>query len=77
MATLRKSGCVFHGLRKSAVVFLLEAGCTDAEVSSITGQSRQMVEHYARQVNQRKLAAAAVLKWETADTARTEAEQSL
>jgi integrase len=57
-------GLVFHGLRKSAVVFLLEAGCTDAEVSAITGQSRQMVEHYARQVNQDKLAAAAVLKWE-------------
>lgn len=57
-------GLVFHGLRKSAVVFLLEAGCTDAEVSAITGQSRQMVEHYAKQVNQDKLAAAAVLKWE-------------
>jgi integrase len=62
---------VFHGLRKSAVVFLLEAGCTDAEVSSITGQSRQMVEHYARQVNQKKLAASAVLKWEAADAVRT------
>jgi integrase len=59
-------GLVFHGLRKSAVVFLLEAGSTDAEVSSITGQSRQMVEHYAREVNQNKLAAAAVLKWEAA-----------
>jgi len=29
-------------------VTLLEAGCTDAEVSAITGQTRQMVEHYAR-----------------------------
>ncbi len=44
-------------------------GCTDAEVSAITGQSRQMVEHYARQVNQKKLAAAAVLKWEMAAAA--------
>jgi len=58
-------GLVFHGLRKSAVVFLLEAGCTDAEVSAITGQSRQMVEHYARMVSQERLAAAAVLKWES------------
>lgn len=57
---------VFHGLRKSAVVFLLEAGCTDAEVSAITGQSRNMVAHYARQVNQKKLAASAVLKWQAA-----------
>src|SRR5262249_32944926 len=40
-----RAGLVFHGLRKSAVVMLLEAGCTDAEVSAITGQSRQMVEH--------------------------------
>lgn len=61
---LRKQKCVFHGLRKSAVVMLLEAGCTDAEVSAITGQSREMVVHYAQAVNQRKLAAAAILKWE-------------
>ena len=46
---------------------LLEAGATDAEVSAITGQSREMVTHYSRQVNQRKLAAAAILKWEAAD----------
>lgn len=59
---------VFHGLRKSAVVFLLEAGCTDAEVAAITGQSRDMVEHYAAQVSQRRLAASAILKWELADT---------
>ncbi len=65
-ATLRERQRVFHGLRKSAVVFLLEAGCSDAEVSAITGQSRRMVEHYAKQVNQKKLAAAAVLKWEAA-----------
>ncbi len=63
MSPIREAGLVFHGLRKSAVVFLLEAGCTDAEDSAITGQSRAMVEHYARQVNQKKLAAAAVLKW--------------
>jgi integrase len=61
---IRDAGLVFHGLRKSAVVFLLEAGCSDAEVAAITGQSRQMVEHYGRQVSQRKLAASAILKWE-------------
>jgi len=63
---IRDAGLVFHGLRKSAVVFLLEAGCSDAEVAAITGQSRQMVEHYGRQVSQRKLAASAILKWERA-----------
>jgi len=49
---------------------LLEAGCTTAEVASITGQSFEMVKHYARQVSQRKLAAAAIAKWENAE--RTE-----
>ena len=34
---IRDAGLVFHGLRKSAVVFLLEAGCSDAEVAAITG----------------------------------------
>jgi integrase len=66
---LHERELVFHGLRKSAVVFLLEAGCTDAEVSAITGQSRGMVVHYAREVNQKKLAAAAVLKWQAAGEA--------
>ncbi len=75
MRVLREKARVFHGLRKSAVVFLLEAGCTDAEVCAITGQSRQMVEHYARQVNQKKLAAAAILKWESA--ARGDAEDDV
>ena len=70
MKPLREAELVFHGLRKSAVVFLLEAGCTDAEVSAVTGQSREMVEHYAREVNQRKLAASAVLKWEADDGQR-------
>ena len=72
LAPLRKRHLVFHGLRKSSVVFLLEAGCTDAEVASITGQSREMVEHYAKQVNQRRLAASAILKWETVETARAD-----
>ncbi len=64
MQALRDQRLVFHGLRKSAVVFLLEAGCTDAQVSAITGQTRQMVEHYSLMVNQRRLAREAILKWE-------------
>lgn len=67
-APFRERRLVFHGLRKSAVVMLLlEAGCTDAEVAAITGQSRQMVEHYSIMVNQRKLARAAILKWQDAN----------
>ena len=64
---LRQKRLVFRGLRKSAVVMLLEAGATDAEVAAITGQSREMVAHYSRQLSQRKLAAAAILKWEASD----------
>lgn len=53
-----------HGLRKNAVNALLEAGCTIAEVSAITGQTHQVVEHYAAKVNRRKLGKAAMLKFE-------------
>ncbi len=54
-----------HGLRKNAVNALLEAGCSTAEVSAITGQSLPMVAHYARGVNTKRLAKSAVLKWES------------
>lgn len=53
-----------HGLRKNAVNTLLEAGCSAAETASITGQSLQMVEHYAKGRAQGKLASAAILRWE-------------
>lgn len=53
-----------HGLRKNAVIALLEIGCSVAETASISGQTLQLVEHYAKQRNQSKLAVAAVSKWE-------------
>lgn len=53
-----------HGLRKNAVIALLEAGCSVAETASISGQSFQMVEYYAKLRDQGKLSSAAVLKWE-------------
>lgn len=58
-----------HGLRKNAVNALLEAGCTIAEVASITGQTFAIVEYYARRVNQKKLAEAAIYKMEKRDKA--------
>ncbi len=59
-------GCetVPHGLRKNAVIALLEAGGTVPEVAAITGQTFQVVEHYAAKVNTRKLGKAAMLKFE-------------
>ena len=56
--------CVPHGLRKNAVIALLEAGCTIAEVSAITGQTFAIVEKYAARVNRRRLGKAAILKLE-------------
>lgn len=63
-AILRERNLVFHGLRKSAVVMLLEVGATTAEVAAVTGQSLAMVEHYARGVSQAKLARSAMDRWE-------------
>lgn len=53
-----------HGLRKNAVNALLEADCSVAQTAAISGQTLQMVEHYARQRDQRKLARGAMEKWE-------------
>lgn len=53
-----------HGLRKNAVGTLLEAGCTTSQVNAITGQSLQMIEHYARKHNRRVSARKAMAKWE-------------
>lgn len=61
------AGHVPHGLRKNAVIALLECECTMAEVSAITGQSLGMVEYYAKGRVQRGLADSAILKWKAHD----------
>lgn len=53
-----------HGLRKNAVIALLENDCSVAETAAISGQTLGMVEHYAKQRSQRRLSDAAILKWE-------------
>lgn len=52
----RAERIVFHGLRKNAVINLLEVGCTEAEVGAIVNMSEQMVRHYGRDVSLRALA---------------------
>jgi integrase len=42
-----------HGLRYTAAVELLLAGCNDDLISAVTGQSAAMVRHYTRHVRQR------------------------
>jgi hypothetical protein len=49
-------------LRKNAVSALLEAGCSIAEVSAITAHSLQMVEHYSKGRDQRRIGRAAIVK---------------
>ena len=68
-AWAERQGCkvVPHGLRKNAVNALLEAGCSVGETAAISGQSLQMVEHYSRRRNNRKLGTAAIERWEGAE----------
>lgn len=63
-ATARGFKVVPHGLRKNAVIALIEAGCSTAEAGAISGQSMQVVEKYARQRDTKRLGSAAILKLE-------------
>lgn len=58
-------GLQFHGLRRNAVNALLEAGCSVPQVAAITGQSFEMVQHYAQEVDQKLQATSAMNKWKT------------
>lgn len=72
-AAARGKHVVPHGLRKNAVDSLFEAGCTAAEVSGITDQSLQMLEHYAKGRNKLNLGRAAVVKFDAHRRARNKA----
>jgi integrase len=61
-AKARGHKVVPHGLRKNAVSALLEAGCSIAEVQSITRQTLQMIEHYAQGRDQRQIGRGAIIK---------------
>jgi integrase len=55
--------CVLHGLRKAAARRLAEAGCTEKEISAVTGHTTlKEVARYTRAADQKLLAAAAVAK---------------
>ena len=64
LTRFKKESIAFHGLRKSAAVKLREAGCSTGHIQSITGMSLEMVEHYTKGVDQRKMARAAMAQWE-------------
>lgn len=71
-AAAKLTGLHFHDLRGTAVTMLAEAGCTEAEIASITGHSNQAVhgilEKYTART--RELARSAIGKLENA--ARTD-----
>lgn len=52
-----------HGIRKNAVGELLEVGNSVAQTAAVTGQSFQMVEHYAKEILQKQLADEAIQAW--------------
>lgn len=60
-----------HGLRKNAVNALLEADCSTAETSAISGQSLRMVEHYAKRRHSARMGRRAISKWERAKNRET------
>jgi integrase len=61
---IRQEGLTFHGLRASSVEKLLEAGCGDREIESVTGMSKEMITRYSRFADQRRLAKAAIHRLE-------------
>lgn len=65
-----------HGLRKNAVNALLEAECSTAETSAISGQSLRMIEHYAKKRNRRRTGKAAMSKWERSGNRETAGKPS-
>jgi len=53
-----------HGLRKNAVVALIEAGASEQMINAVTGQSIPIIRHYGQEYERRKLALQVVPLWE-------------
>lgn len=74
-ASARGHHVVPHGLRKNAVNALLEASCSSAEVSAITGQNLKTIEHYAKQRDTEHLGRSAIIKFEARNKSGTKGER--
>lgn len=68
------AGCSAHGLRKAALVRLIEAGCSPSEAQAISGhRNMAQLKPYIEAVNQARLAEAAIGRLRTkAEKSRTE-----
>lgn len=54
-----------HGLRKNAAKMMAEAGCTDREISAVTGHTTlKMISYYTKGADQKRLAFNAISKLE-------------
>ncbi|WP_299785763.1 hypothetical protein [uncultured Marivita sp.] len=51
-----------HGLRKRACVELAEAGCSDAEIQAVTGQSLETVAKYRVEANRKAMSRTAQMR---------------
>jgi integrase len=59
--------CVLHGLRKTAARKLADLGLSEETIKAITGHvTSRMVAKYVKGANQKRLAKAAMRKWENA-----------
>jgi integrase len=59
------AGLSCHGLRKCAAAMLADAGCSTHEIAAITGhKSLAQVQLYTRSADQRRMATAAILRWQ-------------
>jgi integrase len=55
--------CVFHGLRKAALIRLADVGCTVHQIGAVSGhKSLKEVERYTRDADQARLAREAMAK---------------
>lgn len=57
------AGLPYHGLRKNATNALFEAGATPQQVQAITSHALEMVQHYGRDADKRRLAKEAMRLW--------------
>lgn len=63
--------CSFHGLRKTALTRLANAGCTAHQIAAISGhKSLKEVERYTRAADQHRLAREAMAKTAVAEPAK-------
>lgn len=56
---IRQEGLTFRRLRASSCEKLYEVGCSDNEISAITGMSPAMIRRYLRFADQKRLAKSA------------------